>query len=99
MPYDSNTTYMPRVFARQIGGRPLGPLPETWKIICPTLSFTIDGRVPTANSADYLVQSRLSSTKELIAVSFTPTGPEERRHYDLMVDFLIGKEFVSSAII
>ncbi|KZS94341.1 hypothetical protein SISNIDRAFT_484570 [Sistotremastrum niveocremeum HHB9708] len=91
MPYDANTTYSPKITARQVGGRHMGVSPEAWNLLFPTNHPTIDGRVPIDQSSKYLIDSRLSTTKELLAVAFSPTAPEHQAAYDQIFDFLVGK--------
>jgi hypothetical protein len=80
------------VTAKQIGGRSLGADPHLWKTLFPSSNPTIDGRVPVDQSAKYLVQSRLASSKELIAVTLSPTSPEDVQSHEMMFDFLVGKK-------
>ncbi len=54
----------------------------------------IDGRVPVSNSANYLLQPRMNSTKELIAVTFDPSSEADSSKFRQLADFLINKEYV-----
>lgn len=95
MPYDMATTYSPLVTAKQIAGRPLGADPAMWKQLFPTINPTIDGRVPTAQSIQYLVSSRMNASRELIAVAMVPESPTHRTQFEQLFDFLLMKECVN----
>ncbi|KAJ7504346.1 hypothetical protein B0H11DRAFT_1905589 [Mycena galericulata] len=62
--------------ARQIGGRTLESGSVLWKTLFPSELLRIDGRVPVDKSAHFLLQTRMNSTKELVAI---------------LTDFLIAK--------
>jgi hypothetical protein len=92
MPYDVATTYSPLVNAKQVAGRPLGVEPAMWKQLFPTINPTIDGRVPTVQSIQYLVSSRMNASRELIGVAITPAAPAHQVQFQRLFDFLVMKE-------
>ena len=77
--------------ARQLGGRPIDDSSLLWKTLFPTETLRIDGRVSTENSCNFLTQTRLNPTKELIAVAFSPANGENGQNFKAISDFLIGK--------
>lgn len=81
------------VSCKQIAGRSLEPLSGYWQTLFPTPQARIDGRVPTAQSNQYLVSVRMNSSKELIVVIFSPRSTEATAKFDELIDFLIRKEY------
>lgn len=63
-------------FAVQVGGRPLGDSPATWKQLFPRALSTA-GRLPTEKAVKYLVECSLAPTRELVVTALLPdtTGP------------------------
>ncbi|GAA6051403.1 hypothetical protein JCM3770_000501 [Rhodotorula araucariae] len=63
-------------FAVQVGGRPLGTAPATWKQLLGR-GLTTAGRLPTPTAKKYLVECALAPTRELVVVALLPdlTGP------------------------
>ncbi|KAL5492519.1 BYE1 [Sanghuangporus weigelae] len=80
------------VSCKQIGGRNLEPLSGYWQTLFPATQARIDGRVPTAQSAQYLVSVRMNSSKELIVVIFTPRSEEAISKFNELIDFLMRKD-------
>lgn len=78
--------------ARQVGGRQLETNSLLWQTLFPSDLLRIDGRVPVHNSAQYLLQMRMNSTKELIAVALFPKSASDESGYKYLSDFLIGKQ-------
>ncbi|TCD71834.1 hypothetical protein EIP91_003177 [Steccherinum ochraceum] len=91
MPLDSTIPQEVPLKARQSGGRTLGGDSPLWRTLFPNDHLRIDGRVPTLNSAQYLTQSRLNPTRELIAVAFEPESADNRTTADSLIQYLIGK--------
>ncbi|KAJ7155369.1 hypothetical protein C8R43DRAFT_1065913 [Mycena crocata] len=91
MPLDSTIPQETPVVARQIGGRPLESGSVLWKTLFPSELLRIDGRVPVDKSAQFLLQTRMNSTKELIAVAFSPASPSGNVGFQILTDFLIAK--------
>ena len=91
MPLDSSVPQETPVVARQVGGRHLEANSALWRTLFPTELLRIDGRVPVANSAQYLLQMRMNSTKELISVSLTPASSTDELGCKSLSDYLIGK--------
>lgn len=83
------------VTCKQIAGRALEPMSGYWQTLFPSPQARIDGRVPTAQSIKYLVSIRMNSSKELIVVNFTPRSDDALVKFNELIDFLIGKEYVS----
>jgi hypothetical protein len=48
--------------------------------------------VPTDKSAQFLLQMRMTSAKELMAVAFSPASPEADAGFRILMDFLIAKK-------
>ncbi|KAL0065796.1 Transcription factor bye1 [Marasmius tenuissimus] len=90
MPLDSTIPQETPVTARQMGGRPMEADSLLWKTLFPSDSLRIDGRVPVANSAKFLLQMRMNPSKELIAVVFSPSTDGESG-FKTLSDFLIAK--------
>lgn len=91
MPLDSTIPQEVDVKARQAGGRKLEADSLLWKTLFPVDHLRIDGRVPVDKSAQYLTQSRLNSSRELIAVVFFPDSEASATSFDLLSKYLIGK--------
>ncbi|KAG6813880.1 hypothetical protein H0H92_006287 [Tricholoma furcatifolium] len=90
MPTDSTTPQEISVNARQVGGRSLEHESVLWKTLFPSELLRIDGRVPVKNSSQFLLQMRMNSAKELVAVAFTPSEDSDVG-FRLLSDFLIAK--------
>lgn len=95
MPLDSSIPQETPVVARQMGGRPLEHESLLWKTLFPGNVLRIDGRVPIENSSNFLLQMRMNSAKELIAVAFTPSEAGETG-FKILSNFLISKGCVPS---
>lgn len=93
MPLES-TVQETAVVARQLGGRPIDDSSLLWKTLFPMEALRIDGRVATESSCNFLTQTRLNPTKELIAVAFSPANVENGQNFKAISDFLIGKRYV-----
>ncbi|KAG6854034.1 hypothetical protein C0991_011239 [Blastosporella zonata] len=91
MPLDSTIPQEISVNARQIGGRPLEHESVLWKTLFPSELLRIDGRVPVENSGKFLLQMRMNSAKELIAVAFSPSPEAGDVGFRILSDFLIAK--------
>ncbi|KAJ6591535.1 hypothetical protein DFH09DRAFT_1273453 [Mycena vulgaris] len=91
MPLDSTIPQETPVVARQIGGRSLDSGSVLWRTLFPSELLRIDGRVPVDKSAQFLLQTRMNSTKELIAVAFSPGSPSGNAGFQILTDFLIAK--------
>ncbi|CAK5283082.1 unnamed protein product [Mycena citricolor] len=91
MPIDSTIPQETRVAARQIGGRQIDHDSLLWKTLFPTDLLRIDGRVPTDKSAQFLLQTRMNSSKELVAASFSPVSEDGDSGFQTLMDFLIAK--------
>lgn len=94
MPLDSSIPQEVSLVARQTGGRTIEAGSPLWQTLFPNTHLRIDGRVPVNNSALYLTQSRMNTTKELIAVAFSPDSEESRVSADAVMKHLIGKGYV-----
>ena len=92
MPIDSSVPQELQVVARQIGGRGLAPDSHLWRTLFPLHHLRIDGRVPVDSSAQYLLASRLNSSKELIAVVWTPVSSADMAALKTLSGFLMSKE-------
>ena len=91
MPLDSTIPQEVDVKARQAGGRKLDSDSPLWKTLFPVDHLRIDGRVPVDKSAQYLTQTRLNPTRELIAVAFAPESDSSSGSFDLLSKYLIDK--------
>ncbi|KAG9313052.1 hypothetical protein JVU11DRAFT_6492 [Chiua virens] len=89
MPVDTSIPQVAPVVARQVGGRSLGADSPLWRTLFPSDMLRIDGRVPTENSAQFLLQTRLNPQKELIACAFSPEGADGM--LQTFSDFLLHK--------
>jgi SPOC domain len=92
MPLDSTIPQETPVFARQVGGRTIDSGSPLWKTLFPSELLRIDGRVPTDKSSQFLLQMRMTSAKELIAVAFSPASAEGDAGFRILMDFLIAKK-------
>ncbi|KAG8899364.1 hypothetical protein FRB99_006764, partial [Tulasnella sp. 403] len=90
MPLDPTSALITAVVARQIGGRELGTSASVWRRLFTHPTARIDGRVPVESSTKYLVDTRLNPSKELIAVSMTPTDADDAE-FKKLLEFLIRK--------
>jgi len=79
------------VLARQVGGRQLGADSLLWRTLFPSDLLRIDGRVPVDKSAQYLLQMRMTSTKELIAVALSPASTSDESGCKTLSEYLISK--------
>lgn len=77
--------------ARQIGGRQLPSDSLLWRTLFPSQLLRVDGRVPVDQSAKYLLQMRMNSTKELMAVALSPKTPSDENGCKSLSAFLLGK--------
>lgn len=77
--------------ARQVGGRQLEADSLLWRTLFPSDLLRIDGRVPVDKSAQYLLQMRMNSTKELIAVALTPASTSDESGCKTLSEYLVGK--------
>jgi hypothetical protein len=92
MPLDSTIPQDVPVVARQMGGRILESESPLWKTLFPSGNLRIDGRVPVDKSSQYLLQMRMNSAKELIAVAFAPPSESESLAFKFLMDHLLGKK-------
>jgi hypothetical protein len=93
MPLDSTVPKEIPVVARQIGGRNISSGSLLWQTLFPSNSLTVAGRVPVDQSSLFLLQSRLNSSRELIAVAFSPAANESDPEFKTLSDFLIAKGY------
>lgn len=92
MPLESNTPTEIPVVARQTGGRPLEHDSPLWKTLFPSVQLRIDGRVQIDKSAQFLLQMRMNSSKELVAVSFSPPSEQKKGPFKCLIEYLLGKK-------
>jgi hypothetical protein len=92
MPLDSNTPTEIPVVARQSGGRPLEHDSPLWKTLFPAVQLRIDGRVPIDKSAQFILQMRMNSSKELVAVAFSPPSEQQKGLFMSLIEYLLGKK-------
>jgi hypothetical protein len=92
MPLDSSVPQETPVVARQMGGRKIDAPSALWQTLFPSAQLRIDGRVPVDKSSQYLLQTRMNATKELIAVAFSPQEGESKFHG--LLEYLVTKRFV-----
>lgn len=92
MPSANSRTIVVKVDSHLVAGRPstFNDL-HFWRSLFPSLFLTIEGRVPVPAAESYLLNSRLNSGRELVAVSFTPSDPADRAAYEELSDGLIAK--------
>lgn len=95
MPLDSAIPQEVDVKARQAGGRKLETDSLLWKTLFPADHLRIDGRVPVDKSSQYLTQSRLNVSRELIAVAFSPESQASAASFDLLSKYLIDKGYAA----
>jgi hypothetical protein len=91
MPLDSMIPQETPVVARQVGGRQLGADSLLWRTLFPSALLRIDGRVPVDKSAQYLLQMRMNSAKELIAVALSAASPSDEKGCKTLSEYLVGK--------
>ncbi|EAU90469.1 hypothetical protein CC1G_00853 [Coprinopsis cinerea okayama7 len=91
MPLDSSIPQDTPMVARQVAGTTIEPESLLWKTLFPSDHLGIGGRVPIANSSDYLTQMRLNPTKELYAVAFAPASEQDEASFQALSDFLVAK--------
>lgn len=94
MPLDSTIAQETPVVARQVGGRGLEATSLLWHTLFPADLLRIDGRVPVNTSSEYLLQMRMNSMKELIAVALSPSTEPDSIGYKNLSDYLVGKRQV-----
>jgi hypothetical protein len=94
MPLDSTIPQETPVVARQAGGRLLAHDSALWKTLFPADLLRIDGRVPVENSNKFLLHTRMNTSKELIAVTFSPTSESSDVGFRILSDVLIAKGYV-----
>jgi hypothetical protein len=92
MPLESNTPTEVPVLARQMGGRLIEHDSPLWKTLFPSVHLRIDGRVPIDKSAQFLLQMRMNSSKELVAVTFFPSSEEQKGPFKSLIEYLLGKK-------
>lgn len=92
MPLDSIIPKEAPVVARQIGGRKIDHASSLWKTLFPSEMLTVAGRVPVDQSSNFILQSRLNSTKELVSVAFSPATADDP-DFKILSDFLIAKKY------
>lgn len=91
MPLDSTIPQEVSLVARRAGGKALPGDSPLWQTLFPSDILRIDGRVPTANSAQYLMQSRMNPGKELMAVAFEPESDVSKSSAETLTQYLITK--------
>ncbi|KIK61776.1 hypothetical protein GYMLUDRAFT_42820 [Collybiopsis luxurians FD-317 M1] len=91
MPLDSTTPQEALVVGRQMGGRSIDVTSGQWKTLFPSDTLRIDGRVPIADSAKFLLQMSMNLTKELVAVAFSPSPGTDGSVFTVLSQFLIKK--------
>ncbi|KAJ1560578.1 PHD finger protein 3 [Nowakowskiella sp. JEL0078] len=72
--------YMPQVgkfngYCRQVAGRKVGDS-KSWEDVLP-VQISIDGRIATSKVAEYVLQQKGSSSKEVVVVEFKADGTNE----------------------
>lgn len=92
MPLDSTIPQDTQVFARQIGGKQIQHDSLLWKLLFPSGTLRIDGRVPVENSSKFLLQMRLNPTKQLVAAAFAPSDEASRTTFKTLSDYLVAKK-------
>jgi len=89
----------PVVEARQVGGPDFSPHPHMWSLLMPQDPIHLVGRVPIKDSSKYLLNCRLSPSKELVIVAYTPrvegaTDEErekQRQNFEALCNFHISR--------
>jgi SPOC domain len=99
MPLDSTIPQDVPVVARQMGGRILESDSPLWNVLFPSENLRIDGRVPVDSSSQYLLQMRLNSVKELLAVAFSPPSESTSLAFKFLMDHLLGKKYVMTVLV
>lgn len=95
MPSAAAGTTIVKVDASLLAGRPASFRDHNfWSTLFPQTSLTIEGRVPVPDSESYLLNSRLNSGRELVAVSFKPSQSVDRSQYDELSEGLLAKGYV-----
>lgn len=61
--------------AVQVGGRPLGQSPVVWQSVIPS-KMSMEGRLPTKNASEYLVQCSFAPTREIVVLALLPEQAE-----------------------
>ena len=89
MPLDTSIPQETPVVARQVGGRQLGADSFLWKTLFPSQLLRIEGRVPVNNSSNFLLQMRMNSTKELIAVALSPASVSDESGCKILREYLL----------
>ncbi|KAF8315381.1 hypothetical protein DL93DRAFT_2112272 [Clavulina sp. PMI_390] len=80
------------VDAHLLGGRPLDFNDAAfWQNLFRSPILTIEGRVPIPASESYLLNSRLNSGRELVAVDFVPQTPDSQSSYEELCNGLLAK--------
>lgn len=93
MPLDSTIPQDTPVVARQVGGTVLPFDSAAWQTLFPTPELKVEGRVPVDKSAEFLLQIRMNTAKELIAAALSPadeSGAVET--FKALSDFLVNKK-------
>jgi hypothetical protein len=75
-----------------MGGRHIEHDSLLWKTLFPSVQLRIDGRVPIDKSAQFLLQMRMNSSKELVAVTFFPPSEEQKGPFKSLIEYLLRKE-------
>lgn len=79
-------------------GRTAYPDAEAYfKHLLPQPTIAIAGRVPSANSLQYLSDRRFDRSKELVTVALTldpAATPEQRTDWAAIIDFHVKREYV-----
>ena len=91
MPLDSAVPQEALIIGRQIGGRTIDVTSGQWRTLFPSDTLRIDGRVPVESSAKFLLQMRMTPTRELVAVAFSPEPGTDGTGFKVLSDFLINK--------
>jgi hypothetical protein len=63
------------------------------------MQLRIDGRVPIEKSAQFLLQMRMNSSKELIAVAFSPSSSQLKEPFKFLIEYLLGKKYVEIPVV
>ena len=84
---------MCKVGSRQIGGRTIDSSSSLWQTLFPG-NISIKGRVRVGVASSYIVQMRLTPSRELAAVAFTPSNDAEKEEFDKILSMLKEKECV-----
>lgn len=91
------------VEARQVGGADINPQDPIWRALIPTDSLNLIGRVPVPDSAKYLMNCRLSASKELVIVAFLPARGEPEgdavKPYESIAAFHVDRKWVQCGVL